>query len=633
MLTSGIVVTGAGGTVALLGGCDKTKEIEVEEVYNFLDHLDEAEIVAPEKACVQKSAFPIAGEEREVLFEHPDARVTFKDVAIMSKARLSFGIGINEAAWDKGGDGVHFSITLIDQGGGRHDLYSRYLDPKNNPEDRQWFDEALDLKDFAGQSVSITFETSSGPKNDNTFDWAGWSEPQISFAQKKRIKQVEHTNVILITLDTTRADHVSSYGYTRKTTPNLDKLAAKSLQFLNAISPSPWTIPAHASLFTSLFPSQHGAITKMEGDVLSGYPLRQFDFVLARLLKKHGLFTAGFVGGPFLKSEFGFSQGFDIYEDTWEGFDQRANQINAKVFPWLEKNASAPFFLFINYFDPHAPYNPPSSFHSPFKGPYDGDVDFSTFGPHQIMLGEVSPLNEQNKQRAIDLYDSEILYMDHHLGKLLDRLEAFGVLDNSLMIITSDHGESFGEHEIWGHGGLPVESQIRVPLIIQYPPKIKKPRRIADQIQTTSIFSTILKNLDIPLPPVTEHKGFGIDLLSVGEGERNQPPEYTFAERFIPSEYRGMLRSNHWKYLQKTIDRDNGKEILEWVFDLKHDPYELTNLLGRDTKKDDSLRSAFSQFVKEIAHEGSELRKLPAAPPKELGEGMRESLKALGYVK
>jgi arylsulfatase A-like enzyme len=371
----------------------------------------------------------------------------------------------------------------------------------------------------------------------------------------------------------------------------------------------------------------------MEGEVLSGYPLRSFDFILARLLKERGLRTAGFVGGPFLKSEFGFSQGFDTYEDTWEGFDQRADQINTKVFRWLGEQWSSPFFLFINYFDPHAPYNPPNSFLSPFKDPYKGDIDFSTFSPHRIMMGEMPPLHGENKQRAIDLYDSEILFMDQHLGHLLEKLGEFELLDHSLLIITSDHGESFGENGIWGHGGLPIESQVRVPLIIHYPPKITKNRRINDQIQTTSIYSTVLKNLGIPLPAFTAQSGFGIDLLRVGEGEENKSPEYTFAERFIPTEYRGMLRSNRWKYLLHTIDKDEGQEVLEWVFDLTNDPQELKNLLGSDKIRDERLRRDYSEFKQKMSQVDVGVKQPSSTTPEEIDEEMRDNLKALGYVR
>ena len=139
LLTSGIVLTGAGGVSSLFSGCEKGKEINVERVYSFLDHLNEAEIVTPHKEYVKRTSFTINGEAKEVLFEHPDSSITFKDIAIQKNASLTFGIGINEPAWDKKGDGVLFEIIITDQKSKKHSLYSHYIDPKNNSDDRQWF--------------------------------------------------------------------------------------------------------------------------------------------------------------------------------------------------------------------------------------------------------------------------------------------------------------------------------------------------------------------------------------------------------------------------------------------------------------------------------------------------------------
>jgi len=632
LFTSGIFLTGAGSISSLFSGCEKGGGINVERVYDFLEHLNEAEIITPRKEFVKRSSFTINGESKEVLFEHPDSSITFKDVAIQKNASLNFGISINEPAWEKVGDGVLFEIILTDKKSKKHNIYSRYIDPKNNPDDRKWFAESIDLKSFEKEKASITFTTSSGPKSNNAFDWAGWSQPKMNFIVRKRIRKSHHTNIILITLDTTRADHLSCYGYHRKTSPGLDKIAQNGMQFLNAISPSPWTLPAHASLFTSLFPSQHGAISKAGKTVSSGYPLTQSDVVLAKIVKNHGYKTAGFVGGPFLKSEFGFSQGFETYDDQWEGYDRRANKINSKVFNWIERNFSSPFFLFINYFDPHAPYDPPKSFNSPFKNSYRGEINFATFGPHQIKLGEINPLKETDKMRAIDLYDSEILFMDQQVAELFQRLEDYELLDDSLVIITADHGESFGENDIWGHGGLPIESQVRIPLLIHFPAQAKKPKVVAEQVQLTAIYSTILKTLNIPLPAFAVQKGFDINLLNAGKNEENTLPQYTFAERFFPKGNMRMLRSNNWKYLvRKSLKSE--KKGTEWIFDLDNDPRELKNLIGLDKKRDNVIRSKYSNFIKKISSIQLEKIKSSSVSPKPLSPEMEEQLKALGYVK
>lgn len=633
LFAAGAVLTGSGGVSALLSGCERTREISLDAAYDFLEHLGEAAVMTTDERFVQKTQFSILGDVRPTLFEHPDSTVVFKDILIGADPRLVFAIGVAQDAWKSESDGVLFEIIITDEKEG-HCVYSRFIDPGHNPQDRRWFEEVVELKPFEGKTISCTFKTTAGPQRNNLFDWAGWSEPHLAYVARKTIRKTSHKNIILITLDTTRADHLSCYGYSRNTSPNLDKLAQRGLLFLNAISPSPWTIPAHASLFTGLFPSQHGAITKQENDVLSGYPLPQSDVVLARLLKSRGWNTAGFVGGPFLTAEFGFSQGFDTYDDQWEGFDRKADMINQRVFSWLEKNYGSPFFLFINYFDPHAPYNPPQSFVSPFKADYRGDIDFTMFGPHDIKLKKMKPLMGEDVQRAIDLYDTEILFTDRHLGKLLEALDKFGVLDNALLIITADHGEGFGENDCWGHGNLPVESQVHVPLVVFCPRQRKSSGVIRPQIQTSSVFSTILRFLDIS-PPHYAHTvpWYDIDVFAAdGRGERSLPP-YTFAERYYPKGYLAMLRSNTLKYLINRETGEQGGALKEWLFDLGKDPRELHSLLGLDKARDARMRSQFAGFRDGLDHVKIAVNESSGGDRREMNKEMRDKLKALGYVR
>lgn len=154
-------------------------ENEGEETYNFLDNLESANIFTNKTDYVAKTEFTINDDKRGILYEHPDSKVIFKDVHINENAELKFGIGIDEKAWDKAGDGVLFEIIIIDEKSENNVIFSRYIDPKNNVEDRKWFDNHLDLKAFTGQKVSFIFKTDSGPKGDGAYDWAGWSSPEI----------------------------------------------------------------------------------------------------------------------------------------------------------------------------------------------------------------------------------------------------------------------------------------------------------------------------------------------------------------------------------------------------------------------------------------------------------------------
>ena len=223
--------------------------------------------------------------------------------------------------------------------------------------------------------------------------------------------------------------------------------------------------------------------------------------------------------------------------------------------------------------------------------------------------------------------------MDYHLGKLFQELETLQLLNNSLIIITSDHGESFGEHEKWGHGELPVENQVHVPLIIHYPSVIKKPKTIAGQVQTASICSTILSSLGIPVPSCAMRGEGDINLLKAWDGKDIRLPEYTFAELFLPKRYMSMIRSNKYKYLMKKAFGNKEGKTVEWLFDLANDPKELNNLIGMDIKRDDLFREEHSKFIKELSHTKIELNASSPNAAKKLDQRTREQLKALGYVR
>jgi len=205
-LASGIVLGGTANPGLLFGASRKRKTIEVEMIYDFLEHLNEAQIVAGKDGAVVTRPLTISAEQRDVLFEHPDAEATFQDVPIYRDAHLSFGVGINERAWEKSGDGVLFEIILTDEQSKEHTVFSRYIDPKSNPAHRKWFDERIDLKAFEGKKVAFTFKASSGPQSNREYDWSGWSEPQINYIKETRVrtKNPKHLNVILIVIDTLR---------------------------------------------------------------------------------------------------------------------------------------------------------------------------------------------------------------------------------------------------------------------------------------------------------------------------------------------------------------------------------------------------------------------------------------------
>jgi arylsulfatase A-like enzyme len=310
-------------------------------------------------------------------------------------------------------------------------------------------------------------------------------------------------NVLLIILDTVRARNLSVYGYVRPTTPRLERWAAKGVVFERAIAPSPWTLPTHASLFTGRYPYELSADWST--------PLDDTDPVLAEVLGRQGYATAAFVANLFYGArQFGLDRGFGRYEvmplslgsllsSSWVtreatswvrrrlGLRQtlvrkRAEELNESFLAWLDRRDDRPFLAFLNYYDAHEPYLPPEPYNLSFADEQpiywlDGQRRYQ---PHQ--LAELTTA-----------YDGTLAYLDAQVGALLDSLEARGELDRTVVIITSDHGEEFGEHDgVMGHGGSLFMPALRVPLIVLYPPRIPGGHRVREAVSLRDVPATIL---------------------------------------------------------------------------------------------------------------------------------------------
>jgi arylsulfatase A-like enzyme len=271
----------------------------------------------------------------------------------------------------------------------------------------------------------------------------------------------QRPNIVLVTLDTTRADRLGLYGYGRNTSPHLDRLARDSLVYDRAYSTSSWTLPAHASLFTGKFPTSHGArldpkgpLVLAEGIVgpfssedLRARGLSTGEQTLAGILAGLGYETAAFVGGPWMKQLFSLGRGFAHYDDddVTDVKGRLAAQLSDAALAWIEAHASQRFFLFLNYYDPHFPYEDPEGL-------------IREFLPAGSRVWPPQPTQEY-----VDAaYDAEVLYMDKHFGRLLDRMRALGLYDDAWIIVTADHGELLGEHGEKGHGRTLYQEEIRI---------------------------------------------------------------------------------------------------------------------------------------------------------------------------
>ena len=286
-------------------------------------------------------------------------------------------------------------------------------------------------------------------------------------------------NIVLITIDTLRADHLSCYGYHLKTSPIIDKLAEDGVRFENAYSPIPLTGPSHTSLFTSRYPQEHGA--RINGFAI---PKDSKWLSLPQILRRFGYRNGAFVSAWTLTSRLThLDRWFDRYDEDlsrkYQVFNSSryAEDVTPLAVSWLEENRAGPFFLWVHYFDPHSPYNLREDFAEPESSGHPKSTR--------------EPLNREMAKR-IKKYDSEIGYADFHIEKLLARLDELGVKESTLVVLTSDHGESLGEHGYVGHGRRLTQGIVRIPLIMRYPARLPAGKVIPENVSLLDATPTIL---------------------------------------------------------------------------------------------------------------------------------------------
>ncbi len=420
-------------------------------------------------------------------------------------------------------------------------------------------------------------------------------------------------NLILVTLDTTRADHLGAYGYGRPTSPAIDRLAADAVLYTNATTTSTWTLPSHASLFTGRFPKSHGARLDRQGRLslaqavsgpaaivgLRARPLTADQPTLAGILRDAGYATAAVVGGPWMKRLFGLGAGFQHYDDAeiTEVAGRLARQVTDAAIAWLDGHAGERFFLFLNYYDPHGPYSDPDWLAQEFLPP--GQYVFPE--PENPSLEYV---------RAT--YDGEIRYMDQHLGRLLDHLRARGLYDAAWIVVTADHGELLGEEGRRGHGLSLYQGELRIPLLVKPPRGSAPPGREDQRIQLTDLLPMLLARLGLPPPPGVQ-----------GRAEPEERPP-TFAEvsplATALSGWRAWFGGPF-----KLLWSSRGEHEL---YQVAADPEETRDLAGKEATRLGALVAELEAFYAALPEPA------PQGPGEELqvDEQTRRTLEALGYL-
>lgn len=397
--------------------------------------------------------------------------------------------------------------------------------------------------------------------------------------------QFKDFNVVLITIDTLRADHLPAYGYTKVKTPNLDRIAGESFKFNHAYAHVPLTFPSHACILTGRLPISHGVRDN------GGYHLQDSELTLAEILKSHGYTTAGFVSAFVLDSSFNIQQGFDFYYDHFDSdkfqdvdprsIQRKADDTEVEAEHWLDQNARKKFFAWIHFYDPHDPYDPPEPYRSEYASvPYDG----------------------------------EIAYTDAAVGKILSKLESTGQLNRTILIVTGDHGESLGEHNESTHGMFIYNATMHVPLFIHLPGG--KARTVEQVVRHIDLEPTILDLVGIPAPSTVN----GASLIPILQGKEKKE-RFAYGESLYSHLHYGWaslqgVTSSKYKYIQAPRPE---------FYNLEKDFSESQNVAAENGSLARVLKSELQDMISKYASKDLQ-------GPGKIDPDVAEKLRSLGYV-
>ncbi len=455
--------------------------------------------------------------------------------------------------------------------------------------------------------------------------------------------RLSYPNVVVIVVDTLRADRLSTYGNPRPTSPAIDRLAAEGMLFENAYVPCSWTLPSVASLQTGLLPPAHGVIHWSDG-LSAEMP------TLAEVMKRNGYVTVGLMANPNVTADAGFGRGFDHFLETRtdSSFEQpgsvpgypSARTVTDRAIRYLDDLAEDRFFLYVHYMDTHAPYLLPPEAEDPFGDPgYDGRM-VSRFDDVRTLMGprfmhlhayfwskfEQGP---RDRERVRSLYDAKVLYTTDQVGRLVDHLDQLGVAESTLVVFTSDHGEGLADHDIRAHGDVPYEHQIRVPLVMRGPGIDRSrvdegPVELADlPLAVTGLaVDPDLRWVHAPAAGsgrLLAQLGLGNLPDAVGSGEGGSAVSDVYL-RDDAREYRSVRLGDYKLILDVREDRVR-------LFDLADDPGELQDRVGADPDLEQRLRRIIENRLgpaSSVPHDG--------ADPSLLDPETLERLRAMGYV-
>ncbi|MFB3789341.1 MAG: sulfatase [bacterium] len=555
--------------------------VSVETETDFLLRFEENRYTAAKPGLARVDTAVIRGIRHWGIFEHAPNRVEFPDVYIGPDARLEFATGILEGAWKNSGDGVRFQISVQPSGRPLQVCFSRYIDPKRDEGHRAWLPGEAALSGIENTTATFLFETFPGenPGDSNSdSDWAFWANPRLVSRGRESVRPVSsRPNILLITVDTLRADYLGCYGHPYIQTPAIDRLAAAGILFEQARSACFHTNPSFVSLLTSLSPFAHGLIGNEQR-------LRISLPCLPQILKELGYTTAAALSAYHLENVMaGLGFWFDRYEKPLPMKIRPGSLTTSAAIRGLEQVMDRPFFYWVHYYDPHQPYQALGEYHGMY---YRGDpagsahhsMDKARF--HSSWNAE-SPDSWVRGIRDLEYfkkeYAAEISYTDSQIARLLEALRRLHLDRDTIVLFTADHGESLGEHGVYFDHWTPYDTDLHVPLIVAYPPALPSGKRITTPVSTLDVAPTLLDLIGEGSNILAQKLFEGRSLRSLWQSPGEWEPRVLSSDGVFYTNLAGW--DGRYKViweLQRFMYHEDYQLLpgRVWIFDLQSDPGE-----------------------------------------------------------
>jgi arylsulfatase A-like enzyme len=531
----------------------------------------------------------LQGELRSALLTLPGIPIE-RTLRVPEDSQLVLAFGVPESMQAA----VHFLVTATREGpdAAPEVILDRRINPQNDGLS-SWQEARIPLTAFVGEQVRLSLQVETD-QTDPLKGLAAWGNPRVFFNSNS----LQPPNIVLISIDTLRADHLSLYGYKRPTSPVIDHWGRQSgMVFETAVAAAPWTLPAHVSLLTGLGALKHG--------VNHPTPAPKSLDTLAEVLRQAGYTTAAVTGGSYLHPQFGLAQGFDRYRSVQANLANELNTQMALTLAWLRSESDhKPFFFFFHTYEVHDPYIAREPYLSQLADSFPNtqypEVVVRALNPRMEdgyrlrnefrVRNSETPLPPQALPSVVDLYDSGIAYTDNQLGVLFSELEELGLGKDTIVVLTSDHGEALGEHGLAGHGTL-FDHDLLVPLIIALPKSDREPHRIRQQVSAVDLFPTLLELAGLPLPTGLD----GRSLVPLFSANAERSPRVSTSYAALSNHGLSLRIQDRFKYVFHNMPWRPPSGIEE-LYDLKADPGEEQNVSSGSSQLESLRQNALTSL-------------------------------------